>query len=95
MGNKEQYYKLLTSYRSLWVNRSLADETEEPETVLKNAIQKDLLDEMTHPRVRKDPYIKMYWATKRIVESNISPEDKLGLLSNYIQIMEQILQENQ
>jgi hypothetical protein len=93
METKDQYSKWLTSYRSLWVNRSLGDESEDPEIVLKNAIKKDLLDEMTHPRVRKNPYIKMYWATKRIVESNLSSDDKLGLLSNYIDIMEQILQE--
>lgn len=45
---------LLQSYRSLWKNRALATDEENPDIVLMIAIEKELRDENAHPRVRRD-----------------------------------------
>lgn len=84
------YKKLLNAYRSLWVNRELkANEGNEKE-ILFEAIERDLKDENAHPRVRKTPHIKFYWAIKRIGQGNVSNEEKLGLIDIHLEIVEQL-----
>lgn len=80
---------LLNQYRTLWNNRALIVE-ENSETTLIEAIKRELLDENSHPRVRKNVHEKFYLAIKRISTSTLSKEDKLTIISLYIQVLEQI-----
>ncbi|HWO95619.1 MAG TPA: hypothetical protein VNM45_04655 [Bacillus sp. (in: firmicutes)] len=86
--HEADYVQLLDSYRKLWVNRSLQLKNDEGENkserdILYEAIKKDLLDEMTHPRVRKPADVKLQWAVKRIEEADLEQASKDGLLSLY------------
>ncbi|WP_176215171.1 hypothetical protein [Cytobacillus gottheilii] len=84
------YENLLIQYRSLWQNRQLTGSDRTPEEVLKMAIQRELLDENAHPRVRKSIYEKFYFAIKRINESNLKATDKDVLITIHITILDQI-----
>ncbi len=85
-----KYDYLLNQYKSLWQNRQLITDENTPEQVLKMTIQRELLDENAHPRVRKSLYEKFYQAIKRINESSLVPEDKEELISIHISLMEQL-----
>lgn len=89
MENREEfdYQVLLSAYRTLWANRALAAEENAKETLME-AILRDLKDELTHPRVRKSPYIKFYGASKRILDSDLPFENKCALLKLHAQLME-------
>ncbi|UZW65903.1 hypothetical protein OC195_18235 [Priestia flexa] len=51
--------QLFSAYQKLWVNRSFSNQDNlSVKEKLSYAIQKDLRDEMTHPRVRKSPEVK-------------------------------------
>lgn len=80
---------MLEEYRSLWNNRALTVEGNSQTTLL-DAIERELLDENSHPRIRKGIYEKLYLATKRISESTLSNEVKLSLLSLHLQVVEQL-----
>jgi len=85
------YINLLERYRELWSNRNLsATNQDSAKEVLEETIRKDINDEMTHPRVRKDPSIKFYWAIKRIEESDMDMHFKMALIQFYIDAMENI-----
>lgn len=82
------YVHLLNAYRKLWSNRSLQlnndkGENKNEQDLLCQTIKKDLLDEMTHPRVRQPQDVKLQWAVKRIEESDLDPTTKDNLLSLY------------
>ncbi len=82
------YSKLLDSYRALWNNRSLQLMDEhEPKTILNQAIHRELLDEYSHPRVRKSKEEKFYLAIKRITDSSLDIEDKMDLIQLHVQVM--------
>lgn len=81
--------ELLKSYQSLWSNRSLK-EVHNEELTLKDIIKAELLDEKTHPRLRKSPEAKFVQASKRIVYSNLSHEEKLQLLLLHHEVIEEI-----
>ena len=87
-NQKIDYVQLLNAYRQLWVNRSL--EFKEGETanndekgILYEVIKKDLLDEMTHPRVRQSPDVKLQWAVERIQNGDLEEKTKEELVSFY------------
>lgn len=81
---------LLDEYRTLWNNRALKP-VESSEKTLLEAIERELLDENSHPRIRKGIHQKFFLASKRITESTtISNEVKLSLLSLHIQVLEQL-----
>jgi hypothetical protein len=80
---EKTFLYLLNSYRSLWNNRQLDYTDSSAETVLKEAIKRDLLDENSHPRIRKNKEEKYYLAIKRIVESSLHEKDKLQLIQLY------------
>lgn len=82
--------ELLHAYRKLWSNRTLSVGSDEKKT-LEEAIKKELFDEMTHPRVRKSPDKKLLDALKRIIAADISPEEKLELISKHMEMYEKIL----
>lgn len=82
------YVHLLNAYRKLWTNRSLQlnndkGENKNEQGLLYETIKKDLLDEMTHPRVRQPADVKLQWAVKRIEEADLDQTSKDGLLSLY------------
>jgi hypothetical protein len=83
--------ELLEAYRSLWSNRSLPATAEEARAVLIEAIQRDLKDEMTHPRLRKSPYEKFALALKRISDSSLSAEAKYLLIRIYVTEAEKLI----
>ncbi|MBB5355852.1 hypothetical protein HNR43_001830 [Anoxybacillus mongoliensis] len=82
--------ELLEAYRSLWSNRSLPATENEAEKVLIDAIRRDLLDEMTHPRLRKSPYEKFSWAIKRIASSSLDAKQQYELVRLYVQQLENL-----
>jgi hypothetical protein len=85
----ENSHQLLEQYRSLWNNRLLSNEQRDSLEVLYEAIRRDIRDENSHPRIRRNKYEKYYMATKRIIESQISMEAKLALVDIHKRIMEE------
>jgi hypothetical protein len=81
---------LLYSYNQLWNNRTLSTDTHEPITVLIDTITRELLDENSHPRVRKAKEVKFFFAIKRISTSNLPSEVKLQLIDLHIQVLTQL-----
>ncbi|MBA2875099.1 hypothetical protein [Thermaerobacillus caldiproteolyticus] len=87
------FIQLFEAYRTLWSNRSLtkAELTEEScKSLLYEAIEKELRDEMTHPRVRQSPEVKFYYAVKRVIMSSLTETEKLALIQLHTDIMERI-----
>ncbi len=78
---------LLNEYRKLWNNRKLAGD-EDAEAVLKEAIERELKDENSHPRVRKPLYEKFFLAVKRVTGSNLDAADKNALIKLHIEKLE-------
>ncbi|WML40216.1 hypothetical protein RCG19_00580 [Neobacillus sp. OS1-2] len=87
---KEKYQFLLEEYRSIWNNRSLPTRDQTSEETLIEAIKRELLDENSHPRIRKDKYEKYYSAVKRVMASQISLDSKGKLIEMHIEVMEEI-----
>ncbi|MFC4322823.1 hypothetical protein [Litchfieldia salsa] len=80
------YDRLLFEYKKLWNNRALVGN--DSQAILFLTIERDLRDELTHPRVRKQPLEKFYLAIKRINESIIEDKDKSALIQIYINLLE-------
>ncbi len=76
------YDHLLQQFRSLWSGRKL-DSGGDSEQTLKEAIKRELLDEYTHPRLRRSLYEKFYLAVERILQSSLPAGDKLDLIEMY------------
>ena len=89
------FVQLFEAYRSLWSNRSLIKDealTEEScKSLLYEAIEKELRDEMTHPRVRQTPEAKFHYAVKRIMASPLTDAEKLALIGLHLDVMEHIV----
>jgi hypothetical protein len=79
---------LLAEYRLIWNNRLLESEGELSKNILIEAIERELNDENSHPRIRRSRYEKYFLATKRILESTISNEAKLELIHLHKYLME-------
>ncbi|KOO50656.1 hypothetical protein [Priestia koreensis] len=84
------YEQLLSAYRTLWSSRALPT-LETAEFTLKEAIQKELGDEMTHPRVRKPLHMKYHFALTRILESSLPEGDQLALIRLHHTLYEELL----
>ncbi|ANB58910.1 hypothetical protein GFC29_1415 [Anoxybacillus sp. B7M1] len=88
------FMHLFEAYRSLWSNRSLNKEEELTEerckALIHEAIEKELRDEMTHPRVRQAPEVKFHYAVKRIMASPLANETKLALIELHLDVMEYV-----
>lgn len=83
--------ELLESYKSLWSNRTLQI-GENPDHTLRNAIKKELKDEMTHPRLRKTSHEKFYLSVKRIIDSSLHDKQKVNLVNYHLRILEELKQ---
>lgn len=87
------FAKLLEEYRSIWNNRLLVPAEKSNEQILIEAIKRELLDENSHPRIRKNHFEKYFSAIKRVVDSKVSAETKLMLIELHNQIMVEISEE--
>ncbi|MCM3692680.1 hypothetical protein [Neobacillus niacini] len=86
--------ELLAEYRMVWNNRMLATSDRSSEETLKEAIKRELLDENSHPRIRKSKFEKYYSAISRITQSTISNETKVSLIHVHNGIMENLIKES-
>ncbi|MDX5476400.1 MAG: hypothetical protein LPK00_12770 [Bacillaceae bacterium] len=78
--------KLLSIYKNLWNSRNL-ENVNDSEVVLQELIKRELLDELTHPRVRKTPYEKFNLAVTRISGAPINNEEKIALINRFKGVM--------
>lgn len=85
--------ELLAEYRKIWNNRLLTTSDRSSEDTLKEAVSRELLDENSHPRIRKNKFEKYYSAINRITQSTISNEAKVALILLHNGVMEQLLKE--
>jgi hypothetical protein len=81
---------LLKEYRNIWNHRSLCSEENNSEQILKEAMKRELLDQNSHPRVRKNRYEKYYLSIHRLTNSSIPPETMLCLIQIYNELMEEL-----
>lgn len=94
MGEGSVHFEaMLTQYRKIWNNRILAVSDFNSEEILKEAIKRELLDENSHPRIRKNKFEKYYSAINRIVNSEITNEAKVALIHVHNQIMDELRKE--
>jgi DNA polymerase I-like protein with 3'-5' exonuclease and polymerase domains len=56
-------------------------------------MKRELLDENSHPRVRKNKFVKYYSAINRITQSTVSNEAKVALIHLHNDIMEILIKE--
>ncbi|WP_420167097.1 hypothetical protein [Bacillus coahuilensis] len=78
---------LLTAYSSLWNDRHY---NSNEDNILKELIKRELLDENSHPRVRKSPHQKFYLSMIRINESKLPSDVQTKLISEYISVMKEL-----
>jgi hypothetical protein len=96
LKNKNNHFdSLLAEYRLIWNNRRLATDERNSEVILCEAIKRELLDENSHPRIRKNRFEKYYSAVKRITNSSISLDAKLQLIGLHNEIMDQLSEERE
>lgn len=88
--DKWNYDHLLNEYRNIWNNRNLVVGQQESEEVLKDAIRRELLDENSHPRVRKNKFEKYFYAVKRVLSSQLSETNKLKLIELHELLLEEL-----
>lgn len=86
--------ELLAEYRKVWNNRMLAASDRSSEETLIEAVKRELLDENSHPRIRKNKFEKYYSAISRISQSTISNEAKVSLIHVHNGIMEKLIKES-
>lgn len=91
MDEKNAKY-LLGIYSKLWKNRILEEKDRQDEDILREKIKAELLDENSHPRVRKNRYEKFYLCVQRIHHSNLNDEEKNIMLSVYLEEMDKLAQ---
>ena len=82
--------ELLSIYKSLWNSRNI-ENVNDSEVVLQELVKRELLDELTHPRVRKTPYEKFYLAVTRISDAPIENEEKIALITRIREVMEEVV----
>lgn len=89
-GSEEGYVvELLQAYQSLFPFRQ-STITMETLDDLQASIRIELLDELTHPRVRKSPDEKLKIAYERIDESNLNKDIKLELKQVYDKVYDSV-----
>jgi hypothetical protein len=86
----ESFDELLEAYRQIWKNRLLISEGSSSEKILKETIKRELLDGNSHPRVRKSKEEKYLSATMRIIESDLTSEEKVSLIKVHLEMVSQL-----
>jgi hypothetical protein len=84
------YEEMLNLYKRIWNNRALKSEGKEAVEILKESILRELKDENSHPRVRKQKETKYFFAMKRITESSLTVSEKYLLIEFYTLQMEEL-----
>ncbi|WP_409298265.1 hypothetical protein V1498_08635 [Peribacillus sp. SCS-26] len=86
------YEELLNSYLSIWKNRAAgqAPVTNQEEMLLE-LIKRELLDENSHPRIRKKKEEKFVSSLVRLSESQLSLAEKGSLLGVYTKVYKELL----
>ena len=87
---KLSFDHLLEEYRLIWNHRLLGTDGKSSEETLVEAIKRELLDENSHPRVRKSRFEKYFFAVKRVSDSAVSLEAKLLLIKIHNEVMEEL-----
>ncbi|WP_409288751.1 hypothetical protein [Peribacillus sp. SCS-37] len=86
------YEELLDSYLSIWKNRSAGQAPEtNKEEILLELIKRELLDENSHPRIRKKKEEKFIISLMRMSESQLTPAEKGSLLEVYTKVYKELL----
>ncbi|CAG9609881.1 hypothetical protein [Pseudoneobacillus rhizosphaerae] len=86
---ENSYDQLLQDYRLIWNNRLLQIEGQDSDQILLEAIKREINDENSHPRIRRNKYEKFYLATKRIIEAPIPSQSKIDLIYLHKNMMEE------
>jgi hypothetical protein len=81
---------LLDIFLSLWNKREVKEGSHTPSTTVKEMMKSELLDEFSHPRVRKTKEEKYYLAVKRVVDSDLKAVDQIRLIRLYTDVMESL-----
>jgi hypothetical protein len=81
--------ELVQSYLKLWNNRKSPTEVNQVNW-LKQQVKQELLDENSHPRIRKTVPEKFLLCTNRIQESSLTENEKKTLVSLYREVMDQL-----
>ncbi|WP_163100879.1 hypothetical protein [Peribacillus alkalitolerans] len=89
MDTEISHNELLKCYQQIWNNRNITD-GEDPSGVLHELIKRELLDENSHPRIRKSKYEKFYMSIARLIESTLHENEKSALLQQYLNIMKNL-----
>lgn len=89
-ANQENFDGLLREYRDIWNNRALTAMDKNSEEILLGAIKSELLDENSHPRIRKNRFEKYFSAIRRVMNSSISMEAKLQIISLHTNLMDEL-----
>ncbi|MCA1063039.1 hypothetical protein LS684_23900 (plasmid) [Cytobacillus spongiae] len=84
----QSFDELLEAYRKVWKNRLLETDGSTSEEILKETVLYELLDGNSHPRVRKSKTEKYLSATKRIIESELTNDEKVALVQIHIDMIE-------
>ncbi len=79
---------MIEAYQKLWPNRGGTSAIKSLDE-LEQKIQIELNDELTHPRVRKSRQEKLDLALQRIAESELTTQEKAGLVQLYKKIATQ------
>ena len=82
--------ELLDAYRQLWFNRALLVGKNEYLKLIGASVEKELKDEMTHPRLRKSSYEKFHMAVKRIISSDLNDNQKVKLIDLHSNVLESL-----
>lgn len=86
MNDRELLHILSKSFNNRKSNEQISDAEQ-----LIIWIKEDLLDQWTHPRLRKDRHERFFLATRKIIESEFMKEDeKIHLLQKYIQQLNEL-----
>lgn len=90
---KVNFDTLLIEYRTIWHHRLLETSEKNSEETLIHAVKRELLDENSHPRIRKTRFEKYYSAISRVVNSTVEPEAKLRIIELHNQVMKELSKE--
>ena len=82
--------KLLQNYLNLWNNRKGQIENQTELEHFQLLLERELNDELTHPRLRRTIHEKFSLAVARIIESNLPNDDKIELIEAFRDVLAKI-----
>ncbi|MGY3718465.1 hypothetical protein ACWE42_23395 [Sutcliffiella cohnii] len=82
--------KLLQNYLNLWNNRKVELDNVAEQEHFQLLLERELNDELTHPRLRKTIHEKFSLAVARIIDSNLPNDDKIELIEAFRDVLGKI-----